>query len=174
MDYLQSSWVTDEEFGMGYLELKAPPVHTPKHTPSQNGLVGGESTGGRSTANQQPESGGKDQLSKTKIPDGRTENMPPSKSDQGHPKSKGGNPSDAQPSVSKKPVDQKETDESPKISDENPVKAGSKYSEAEVSSCSLLFYLFKLATPALLITPKVVTGTTQNLYKIFILPLLLI
>ncbi|CAN7034385.1 unnamed protein product [Brassica rapa subsp. trilocularis] len=132
----KSSWVTDEEFGMGYLELKAPPVHTPKHTPSQNGLVGGESTGGRSTANQQPESGGKDQLSKTKIPDGRTENMPPSKSDQGHPKSKGGNPSDAQPSMSKKPVDQKETDESPRISDENPVKAGSKYSEAELKPSS--------------------------------------
>ncbi|XP_048593930.1 THO complex subunit 2 [Brassica napus] len=131
----KSSWVTDEEFGMGYLELKAPPVHTPKHTPSQNGLVGGESTGGRSTANQQPEFGGKDQLSKTKIPDGRTENMP-SKSDQGHPKSKGGNPSDAQPSMSKKPVDQKETDESPRISDENPVKAGSKYSEAELKPSS--------------------------------------
>ncbi|XP_009109857.1 THO complex subunit 2 [Brassica rapa] len=131
----KSSWVTDEEFGMGYLELKAPPVHTPKHTPSQNGLVGGESTGGRSTANQQSESGGKDQLSKTKIPDGRTENMP-SKSDQGHPKSKEGNPSDAKPSMSKKPVDQKETDESPRISDENPVKAGSKYSEAELKPSS--------------------------------------
>ncbi|KAF8097255.1 hypothetical protein N665_0292s0034 [Sinapis alba] len=135
----KSSWVTDEEFGMGYLELKAPPVHTPKHTPSQNGLVGGvsqgESTGGRSTVNQQPESGGKEQLSKTKTPDGRTENMP-SKSDQGHPKSKGGNPSDAQPSMSKKPMDQKETDESPKISDENPVKPGSKYSEAEVKPSS--------------------------------------
>ncbi|WZZ10565.1 hypothetical protein YC2023_096486 [Brassica napus] len=78
----------------------------------------------------------KDQLSKTKIPDGRTENMPPSKSDQGHPKSKGGNPSDAQPSMSKKPVDQKETDESPRISDENPVKAGSKYSEAELKPSS--------------------------------------
>ncbi|CAH8349699.1 unnamed protein product [Eruca vesicaria subsp. sativa] len=135
----KSSWVTDEEFGMGFLELKAPPVQTPKYTTSQNGLVGGasqgESTGGRSTVNQQPESGGKDQLSKTKTPDGRTENMP-SKSDQGHPKSKGSNPSDAQPSMSKKPMDQKETDESPRVSDENPVKAGSKYSEAELKPSS--------------------------------------
>lgn len=129
---------------MGFLELKAPPVHTPKHAPSQNGLVGGvsqgESTGGRSTVNQQPESGGlgKDQLSKTKPLDGRTESIP-SKSDQGHPKSKGGNSSDAQPSVSKKSLEQKETDETPRVSDENSVKAASKYSEAEVSPCSLLF-----------------------------------
>lgn len=123
---------------MGFLELKAPPVHTP----SQNGLVGGvshgDSTGGRSSVNQQPESGAKDQLSKTKTT-GRTENIP-SKSDHGQPKSKGSNPSDTQQSMSKKPMDQKETDESPRISDENPGKAGSKYSEAEVSTCSLLFY----------------------------------
>lgn len=144
VDCFQPSWVTDEEFSMGFLELKAPPVQTQKHAPSQNGLVGGvsqgESTGGRSTVNQQPESGGKDQSSKIKPPDGRTENIP-SKSDQGHPKSKGGNPSDAQPSMSKKSMEQKETDETPRVSDENPVKAASKYSEAEVSPCSLLFYL---------------------------------
>ncbi|KAL0698843.1 hypothetical protein Bca4012_054965 [Brassica carinata] len=130
----KSSWVTDEEFGMGFLELKAPPVHTP----SQNGLVGGvsqgDSTGGRSSVNQQPESGAKDQLSKTKTT-GRTENIP-SKSDHGQPKSKGSYPSDAQQSMSKKPMDQKETDESPRISDENPGKAGSKYSESEVKPSS--------------------------------------
>lgn len=134
---MQPSWVTDEEFSMGFLELKAPPVNTPKHAPSQNGLVGGvsqgESTGGRSSVNQQPESGGlgKDQMSKTKPLDGRTESIP-SKSDQGYPKSKGGNPSDAQPSMSKKSLEQKETDETPRVSDENSVKAASKYSEAEV------------------------------------------
>ncbi|KAL0695455.1 hypothetical protein Bca4012_062635 [Brassica carinata] len=50
---------------------------------------------------------------------------------QGHQKSKGSNPSDVQPSLSKKPMNQKETDESPRIPDENSVKTGSKYSEAE-------------------------------------------
>lgn len=132
---------------MGFLELKAPPVHTPKHASShassQNGLlVGvsqGEPTGERATINQQPESGGlgKDQMLKTKPLDGRTESIP-SKSDQGHLKSKGGNPLDAQPTMSRKSMEQKETDETPRIPDENPVKAPSKYSEAEV----WLYYLF--------------------------------
>jgi THO complex subunit 2 len=134
-------WVTDEEFSMGFLELKAPPVHTPKHASSQNGLlVGvsqGEPTGERATVNQQPESGGlgKDQMLKTKPLDGRTESIP-SKSDQGHLKSKGGNPLDSQPSISKKSMEQKETDETPRISDENPVKPASKYSEAELKASS--------------------------------------
>ncbi|CAH2033971.1 unnamed protein product [Thlaspi arvense] len=147
----KTSWVTDDEFNLGLFETKAPPVHTPKHAPSQNGLVGGvsqgETSGGRSIANQQPESGGKDQLSKTKPPDGRTENVA-SKVDQGNPKSLGGNPSDAQPSMPKKSMEQKETDEPPRISDENPVKAGSKYSEAEFTELywklvlPILSYLF--------------------------------
>ncbi|XP_023644586.1 THO complex subunit 2 isoform X2 [Capsella rubella] len=137
-------WVTDEEFSMGFLELKAPPVHTPKHTSShgssQNGLLlgvsHGEPTGERASVNQQTESSGlgKDQLLKTKPLDGRTESVP-SKSDQ-HLKSKGGNPLDAQPSMSKKSMEQKETDEIAKISDENLVKAASKYSETELKPSS--------------------------------------
>lgn len=144
--YLQPHWVTDEEFSMGFLELKAPPVHTPKHASSQNGLlVGvsqGEPTGERATVNQQPESGGlgKDQMLKTKPLDGRTESIP-SKSDQGHLKSKGGNPLDSQPSISKKSMEQKETDETPRISDENPVKPASKYSEAEVWPCYFFSFI---------------------------------
>ncbi|XP_010460420.1 PREDICTED: THO complex subunit 2-like isoform X2 [Camelina sativa] len=134
-------WVTDEEFSMGFLELKAPPVHAPKHASSQNGLLigvsHGEPTGERASVNQQTESGGlvKDQLLKTKPLDGRSDSLS-SKSDQGNLKSKGGNPLDAQSSMSKKSVEQKETDETPKISDENPVKAASKYSETELKPSS--------------------------------------
>lgn len=106
VDYLQPAWVTYEEFGMSFTEIKAQPVHVP----SQNGLVGGVSQGewsGRgSTVNQQPESGGKNQLLKTKPPDGRMDNIS-SKPDQRHPKSNGSNPSDAQPYMSTKPMDQK-------------------------------------------------------------------
>ncbi|CAN8291333.1 unnamed protein product [Cochlearia groenlandica] len=136
----KASWVTDEEFTMGCLELKAPPAQTPRPVPFLNGLIGGisqvESTGGRASVNQQPESGGvgKDQLSETKPLDVRTESGP-SKSDQGHPKSKGGNPSDAQPSISKKSMEQKESDEPPRVSEDS-VKASSKYSEAELKLSS--------------------------------------
>lgn len=176
--FLQPHWVTDEEFSMGFLELKAPPVHTPKHASSQNGLlVGvsqGEPTGERATVNQQPESDGlgKDQISRTKPLDGRTESIP-SKSDQGHLKSKAGNPLDAQPSMSKKSMEQKETDETPRLSDENPVKAASKYSEAEVWPCSFSLLFVKLPIPAFYMKLKFVTSMcSQKLCRKFILPIL--
>ncbi|KAG2314593.1 hypothetical protein Bca52824_017715 [Brassica carinata] len=112
---LNPSCVTYKEFGMSFIEIKAQPVHVP----SQNGLVGGvsqgEYSGSGSTVNQQSESGGKNQLSKTKPPDEIMENIT-SKPDQQHPKSNGRNPSDAQPYMSTKPMDQKKANESPKIS----------------------------------------------------------
>ncbi|XP_010531606.1 PREDICTED: THO complex subunit 2-like [Tarenaya hassleriana] len=131
------SWVTDEEFGMGYLELKAAPAHGPKHDPSQNGsgvsVSQVESTGGRSaaTVSLHPEFGGlsEDQGSRSKLVDGRlerTESIPLSKSDRGHINSKGGN---VQLSQSKRSREQKETDEMSRISDEHAVKVTSKSSE---------------------------------------------
>ncbi|XP_010556226.1 PREDICTED: THO complex subunit 2 [Tarenaya hassleriana] len=143
----KASWVTDEEFGMGYLELKAAPARGPKHGPSQNGslvsMPQGESTGGRSvsTVSPHPESGSlsKEQGPRSKPVDGkleRTESIPLSKSDQGHLKSKGGGPSDAQPSQSKRSMEQKESNETSRISDENAVKVSSKSSETELKISS--------------------------------------
>ncbi|KAL5760823.1 hypothetical protein ACOSQ2_019661 [Xanthoceras sorbifolium] len=99
------SWVTDEEFGMGYLELKPAPSLASKSLAgngavqngsafnvSQNELAGGKTA---SMLTQHPDSGHshRDQVLRTKPADGRlerTESMPLVKSDQGHLKLKGG------------------------------------------------------------------------------------
>lgn len=82
---LQPSWVTEEEFGMGYLELKpAPPSLASKSLAgnigaAQNGsglnVPQSEIAGGRSAAGQQSDSGNsvRDSALRTKPVDGRLE-----------------------------------------------------------------------------------------------------
>ncbi|KAK2635529.1 hypothetical protein Ddye_030321 [Dipteronia dyeriana] len=99
------SWVTDEEFGMGYLELKPAPSLASKSLAgngavqngsalniSQNEIVGGKTA---SMLTQHADSGHsvRDLVLRTKPADGRlerTESTPIVKSDQGHLKLKGG------------------------------------------------------------------------------------
>ncbi|GAV74210.1 Tho2 domain-containing protein/Thoc2 domain-containing protein [Cephalotus follicularis] len=154
------SWVTDEEFGMGYLELKPAPALAPKSlggsmVGTQNGpflnASQSEPAGGRTagTVTQHSDSGnsGKDHISRTKPADGRlerTESIPPVKSDQGHVKLKGDpsvNGSDIPSSVpsasyqagtSRSVEYQKQADESVIITlDDSMVKAAAKNSESE-------------------------------------------
>lgn len=101
---LQSSWVTEEEFGMGYLELKpAPPSLASKSSAgnlgaAQNGsglnVPQNEIAGGRSASGQQSDSGisVKDPALRTKPVDGRLERTESAslKSDTGPVKLKGG------------------------------------------------------------------------------------
>ncbi|KAK3222127.1 hypothetical protein Dsin_009152 [Dipteronia sinensis] len=99
------SWVTDEEFGMGYLELKPAPSLASKSLAgngavqngsalnvSQNEIAGGKTA---SILTQHADSGHsvRDLVLRTKPADGRlerTESTPLVKSDQGHLKLKGG------------------------------------------------------------------------------------
>jgi len=74
----QPSWVTEEEFGMGYLELKPAPSMASKSATgnSSGGVSQGEPTGGRVTSEGQALDSGisqKDQTFRTKPIDGRVE-----------------------------------------------------------------------------------------------------
>ncbi|KAL7181121.1 hypothetical protein ACSBR1_040061 [Camellia fascicularis] len=143
------SWVTDDDFGMGFLELKPAPSLASKSLggSSVQNVPQSEPTGGRvfATGTQHPDSGNavKDQILRTKPADGRLERTESAslKPDLGHVKLKGGsllNGSDAQASMpsaavhagtSKSIENQKQMDESTnRILDENVPKVVSKTS----------------------------------------------
>lgn len=148
------SWVTDDDFGMGFLELKPAPSLASKSLggSSVQNVPQSEPTGGRvfATGTQHPDSGNavKDQILRTKPADGRLERTESAslKPDLGHVKLKGGsllNGSDAQASMpsaavhagtSKTIENQKQMDESAnRILDENVPKVGSKtFAESQV------------------------------------------
>ncbi|XP_061946656.1 THO complex subunit 2-like isoform X6 [Populus nigra] len=112
------SWVTDEEFGMGYLDIKPPSVASKSlsgnvaaaQNSSALNVSQGEPADGRAlvTGSQHgdPGNSNRDLISRAKHADGRsdrTENISHLKSDLGHQKSKGGsstNGSNAQSAVS--------------------------------------------------------------------------
>lgn len=157
----QPSWVTDEEFGMGYLEIKPPAVASKSlsgnivavQNSSALNVSQSEQAGGRTVASltQHGDSGSsaREQIPKAKPADGRsdrTESLSHVKSDQGHQKLKGGslvNGSDAQSSVpsaavqagtSRATENQKQIDESAnKTLDESVGRVASKnFVESEV------------------------------------------
>jgi THO complex subunit 2 len=115
---LQPSWVTDEEFGMGYLDIKPPSVASKSlsgnvaaaQNSSALNVSQGEPADGRAfvTGSQHgdPGNSNRDPISRAKHADGRsdrTENVSHLKSDLGHQKSKSGsstNGSNAQSAVS--------------------------------------------------------------------------
>lgn len=94
---MQPSWVTDEEFGMGYLELKPAPSMTKSSAGNSAALQSGISLNvsqTESASGKHLDSGNtvKDQLLRTKTADGkseRTESITATKSDSGHGKLKG-------------------------------------------------------------------------------------
>ncbi|KAM7255281.1 hypothetical protein ACFE04_020522 [Oxalis oulophora] len=134
------AWVTEEEFGMGYVDLK-PVLKTPG---SSSGAVNGsavhrsqaELSGGKSMAKVSQNSD-----SRAKASDGRLERTEssPVKSDQGHAKSKG-NDSDihssfVQGGASRSIQDKKQVDQyTGKSSEENLAKAALKSSESEIKA----------------------------------------
>lgn len=147
---LQPSWVTDEEFGMGYLELKPAPSLAAKSSASNS--VALQSGSGLNISLSEPAGGKvtdaansvKDQMLKTKPADGRlerAEGVSNGKSDSGNLKLKGGsmaNGSDAsavlQSGSSRSTENKKQVDEfSNRTSDDNITKVGPKNSlESEV------------------------------------------
>ena len=167
--YLQPSWVTDEEFGMGYLELKPTPSLASKSlagnlvaVPNGSGLniFQNESSGGRTVASgtQHLDAGNsvKEQVLRAKTVDGRlerTESVSLVKSDPVHAKVKAGssvNGSDIQQSMpsaashtgtSRSGENQRPVDESTnRTLDESTVKVSSRAStESEVFSGLFLF-----------------------------------
>ncbi|XP_034888551.1 THO complex subunit 2 isoform X2 [Populus alba] len=99
------SWITDEEFGMGYLEIKPPSAASKSlsgnvaaaQNSSALNVSQGEPAEGRAplTGSQHGDPGNstREQISRAKHVDGRsdrTDNVSHSKFDQGHQKSKGG------------------------------------------------------------------------------------
>ncbi|KAI8538772.1 hypothetical protein RHMOL_Rhmol09G0129800 [Rhododendron molle] len=154
------SWVTEEEFSMGYVELKPAPTLASKSLAGnlvsvQNGYglnVQSEPAGGRvvdaGTQHSDPGNAVKDQISRAKPVDGRLERTESAslKSDSGHAKLKSVplvNGSDGQASMLSASVQagafksiesQKQMDESTnRILDDNVTKVGSKTSaESEV------------------------------------------
>lgn len=149
---LQPSWVTDEEFGMGYLELKpAPSLAAKSSVPNSVAL---QSSSAISISLSEPAGGKasltdaanpiKDQMLKTKPADGRlerAEGVSNVKSDSGNIKLKGGstaNGSDAlavlQSGTSRSIENQKQVDEfSNRTVDDNVTRVGPKNSlESEV------------------------------------------
>ncbi|KAL9344872.1 hypothetical protein Peur_062547 [Populus x canadensis] len=99
------SWITDEEFGMGYLEIKPPSAASKSlsgnvaaaQNSSALNVSQGEPAEGRAplTGSQHGDPGNstREQISRAKHADGRsdrTDNVSHSKFDQGHQKSKGG------------------------------------------------------------------------------------
>ncbi|XWS64052.1 hypothetical protein CRYUN_Cryun06bG0153900 [Craigia yunnanensis] len=147
----KSSWVTDEEFGMGYLELKPAPSLAPKSValntvPVRNGssvnVYLGEAAGSRvvSLGTQQSDVNSvKDQIPRTKS-DGRlerAENVPLGKSDLKTKGATSANGSDAvlsfplstsQAGTTKSLENQKQLDESSNKSDEHTAKVPTKNS----------------------------------------------
>lgn len=158
--YLQPSWITEEEFGMGHLDLKPVPSVSSKSlsgniAPSQNGsgvnLSLNEPAGGRIVSTGQHSDIGnsvKDPVLRTKPVDGRLERteIASHKSDTGHVKPKGGslvNGSDFQSSsaavqsgASRSVDNQKQADEFVnRTLEENIMRVSVKASvESEVSS----------------------------------------
>ncbi|CAF1971028.1 unnamed protein product [Brassica oleracea] len=92
---------------MGFTEIKAPPVHTTLQNVLAGGVFPVEASGDRSTVNLQPESCGKDLEAVHQMLN--------------HP-------------CLRNQWTKRKQDESPRISDENSNKAGSKNSETEPSS----------------------------------------
>ena len=101
---MQPSWITDEEFGMGYLDIKPPSAASKSSSGNvavaQNSsalnVSQGEPAEGRApvTGSQHGDPGNstRDQISRAKHADGRsdrTDYVSHSKFDQGHKKSKG-------------------------------------------------------------------------------------
>lgn len=150
------SWVTDEEFGNGYLDSKPAPSLTSKPSAGNSGpaqsssvhkLSQSETAGGKTvaTATQHSDSGNsvKDQILKTKPADGRserTESVTIAKPDPGIVKQKVGllvNGSDAQSSLpsatiqsgtSRSTENPRQVDESTRTLDENMAKVAPKNS----------------------------------------------
>lgn len=95
---MQPSWVTDEEFGMGYLELKPAPAVTKSSAGNSATVHSGMNLNvsqTESASGKHVDSGNtaKDQVIRTKTADGkseRTESMTVTKSDSGHTKVKSG------------------------------------------------------------------------------------
>ena len=156
ISYLQASWVTEEEFGMGYLEIKPAPVLPSKPSTSnfvsiQNGsglnVSQGESGRGRTvaTGTLPLDSGNsaKDQILRTKPADGRLERTESAllKSDPGLVKVKGDSlvngsytqssmhSSSVQPGTSRSVDNPKQMDESAnRTLEENTTKVAAKTS----------------------------------------------
>lgn len=154
---MQPSWVTDEEFGMGYLELKPAPSLAAKSSVSNSaalqsgsaiGISSSDPAGGKPSLMDSANSV-KDQMLKTKSVDGRverTDGVSSAKSDSGNLKLKGGslvNGSDTQSSMplavlqsgtSRSIENKKQVDDfSNRTLDDNVAKAGPKNSlEPEV------------------------------------------
>ncbi|KDP38157.1 hypothetical protein JCGZ_04800 [Jatropha curcas] len=155
------SWVTDEEFGMGYLEIKPPAASkslavniAAGQSSSTLNVSQSEAAGGRAvaTVTQHGDFGNSAREPRAKSADGRsdrTENVSHVKSDQGHQKVKGGslvNGSDVQSSVSAAAVqigasrsaeNQKQMDEmANRTLDESMGRAASKNSAESESKAS--------------------------------------
>ena len=146
---LQPSWVTDEEFGMGYLELKPAPSVAAKSSvgnlvaiQSGSAINGSQNEyAGVKTVVSDSSNSVKDQILKVRPADGRTEkaeNVSSIKSDPGNVKLKGGsliNGTDAQSSVpsaglssgaSRSLENLKQVDDSMNRADENIAKVAQK------------------------------------------------
>lgn len=160
---MQPSWVTDEEFGMGYLELKPAPSLTAKTSVSNSvalqsgsaiGISSSDPAGGKASLMDSTNSV-KDQMLKTKSVDGRVERaegVSITKSDSGNLKLKGGslvNGSDTQSSMSSAVLqsgtprlieNKKQVDEfSNRTLDDNVAKTGPKNSLEPEVVCDSLF-----------------------------------
>ncbi|GKV20842.1 hypothetical protein SLEP1_g30901 [Rubroshorea leprosula] len=153
----KSSWVTDEEFGMGYLELKPAPALASKSGNSvsvQNcsslNISQGDAAGGKTVAFGTPlaDSGNsaKDQIPRTKS-DGRLERAENATHVKSDPKMKGtvsANGADVPPSISSATSqagtsrlmeNQKQLDEYPNKSDDNVTKVAPRNSaESELKT----------------------------------------
>jgi THO complex subunit 2 len=94
---MQPSWVTEEEFGMGFLELKLAPSMTKSAAGNSAAVqsgIGPHVSQTESASGKHLDSGNtvKDQTVRTKTADGRsdrTESITTAKSDSGHVKLKG-------------------------------------------------------------------------------------
>ena len=142
---------------MGFTEIKAPPVHTTLQNVLAGGVFPVEASGDRSTVNLQPESCGKDLWQKLNHQMKERIIFLQNLIKDIHNQREAVHQMLNHPCLRNQWTKRKQ-DESPRISDENSNKAGSKNSETEVSlhQCVFLFYFFTLATP-LLMNSKVVT-----------------
>ncbi|KAF7808544.1 THO complex subunit 2 [Senna tora] len=148
------SWVTDEEFGMGYLELKPAPSMTSKSSPGISAAV--QSGIGVNVSQMESTSGKhldsvnavKDQSARTKSSEGkseRTESIPATKSDSVQVKLKGSSlvngldaqsslPSSGHSGTSRTAENQKQVDESiNRALDENVARAAESRTSAKRS-----------------------------------------
>lgn len=154
---MQPSWVTDEEFGMGYLELKPAPSMTKSSAGNSAAAQSGVSltlSQAESATGKHLDSGNtvKDQIIRTKTADGKsekTESISVAKSDSGHVKLRGSsvvNGLDAQSSLPP-PAGQSgaiKSGENPKHVDESINRASDEHvtRNAEVALMSQLYLQF--------------------------------